>query len=133
MADETPWWLQDDDDVADPITEAQAEELHADLVALRVALQAQLDAPSDRAETVDLDQPIGRLSRMDAMQQQKMAQAQRGRLKMRLSQTRVGIKAWDDGDYGDCRSCGESIGYSRLKAKPESPLCVTCASSSEKR
>lgn len=130
---ETPWWLEDDDDVADPLTDAQTEELHSDLITLRVVLQEQLEAPSDRTETVDLDQPIGRVSRIDALQQQKMAQAQRTRLRQRLSQAAVALKAWEDDEFGDCRGCGDPIGYARLKAKPESPLCVRCADSSERR
>ena len=133
MADELPWWQQDDDEGAEPLTDAQVEELHADLLELQATLKAQMSAPSDSAETVDLEQPIGRLSRIDAMQQQKMVQAQRGRIKVRLSQIAMAIRAWDDGDYGDCRTCGECVGYARLKAQPESPLCVTCAGAAEKR
>ncbi len=130
---ETPWWLEDDDEVAAPLTDVQVEELHSDLLALRVVLQEQLKTPSDRTETVDLEQPIGRVSRIDALQQQKMAQAQRTRLRLRLSQAAIALKAWEEGEFGDCRECGDSIGYARLKAKPESPLCVRCADSSEKR
>jgi len=133
MADEIPWWLEEDDEVADPLADAQVEELVADLRSLQVSLNNQIDTPSDRTETVDLDQPIGRLSRMDAMQQQKMAQAQRGRMRMRLSQIAMALRAHEDETYGDCRACGEPIGYARLKAKPESPLCVRCAESAEKR
>lgn len=133
MTEETPWWLTEDEEVADPLTDAEVEELVGDLHALRAELQGQLDAPSDRADTVDLEQPIGRVSRIDALQQQKMAQAQAGRTKLRLSQIAMALRAHADGDYGDCRSCGESVGYARLKARPESPLCVSCAASAEKR
>ena len=34
-----------------------------------------------------------------------------------------------DGDYGDCLDCGEPIGAGRLRARPEAPFCLTCASS----
>jgi len=130
---DTPWWLQDEDEAPDPLSAAQVEELYADLLALREALTAELAAPSDREATVDLDQPIGRVSRVDALQQQKMAQAQRTRQRARLGQVAVAVRAYADGEYGDCRACGEAIGYDRLKAKPESPLCVSCAASSERR
>lgn len=133
MTDKDAWWLQDDDKVADPLTRAQVEELHGDLVALQTLLKAQMTAPSDRTETVDLDQPIGRLSRVDALQQQKMAQAQQGRLRIRLSQIAMARRSYEDDEYGECRTCGECVGYPRLKAQPESPLCVLCAESAEKR
>jgi len=28
--------------------------------------------------------------------------------------------------YGDCESCGEPIGYSRLEARPEARFCIAC-------
>ncbi len=128
------WWLEDDDDdMADDLTEAQLSELVAALQTLHDVLVAELDEGSDRTETVDLDQPIGRISRVDSMQQQKMAQAQKQRTRGRLSLVKVTMKLVEDGDYGECRRCGESIGFARLKAKPESPLCVACARSAEKR
>jgi DnaK suppressor protein len=132
MTDE--WWLEpDDEDAADDLTDDQAVELHGDLQVLEVELTKELEASSDRTETVDLDQPIGRISRVDALQQQKMAQAQRQRLRARLSLVKVMLKVADAGDYGECRRCGEAIGYDRLKAQPEAPVCVACAKSAEKK
>ena len=132
MGDE--WWLDpDDDDTPDDLTESQVDELVADLVALQADIQGQIDAPSDRTSTVDLDKPMGRVSRVDALQEQKMAQAQRNRLRGRLSQISVALKVAEADEYGECRRCGESIGYQRLKAAPEAPLCLPCAKSGEKR
>lgn len=33
----------------------------------------------------------------------------------------------ESGEYGICRSCGEPIDGDRLRAIPETPLCVVCA------
>lgn len=33
----------------------------------------------------------------------------------------------ENGSYGTCESCGESIGEARLKAIPEAARCVSCA------
>ncbi len=132
MTDE--WWLEpDDEDAADDLTDDEVVELHGDLIALKAQLEKELAESSDRTDTVDLDQPIGRISRVDALQQQKMAQAQRQRLRGRMSLVRVMLKVADEGDYGDCRRCSEAIGYERLKAQPEAPLCLACAKSAEKR
>lgn len=35
----------------------------------------------------------------------------------------------DEGTYGTCDSCGEEIPAGRLRAAPESALCVSCAAS----
>jgi len=39
---------------------------------------------------------------------------------------------FDDGSYGECEECGNPIGFSRLQARPEAPLCITCQTRAEK-
>ena len=38
----------------------------------------------------------------------------------------------DDDEYGDCKVCGEPIGFARLRARPESPACVSCMAKLER-
>ena len=109
------------------LTDAQEAELHADLQALRASLQETLKASEALAETVELDQAaMGRVSRVDALQAQQMAAAQRRRAELRLKQVIVALQTAAEGDYGICKVCGDDIGYPRLKARPESPACVPC-------
>lgn len=110
----------------DELTDAQVEELRAALEALRDELQAALDQTRDGAKPVSLDQPIGRVSRVDALQQQQMAQANRRNVELRLAQVRQALSAVESGDYGYCRKCEEPIGYGRLRSRPEAPFCVEC-------
>ncbi len=37
----------------------------------------------------------------------------------------------DQGDYGDCTSCGEEIGVKRLMARPIARLCIACKDEQE--
>lgn len=115
------------------LTDAQIETLHTALEALKVELSDELNRETDTADIVDLDKPMGRLSRVDAMQQQKMAQAQRARVRLRLGQVGRAIAAVDDDEYGDCKVCGEAIGLARLTARPEAHLCIECTEASERR
>lgn len=39
----------------------------------------------------------------------------------------------DDGTYGECEECGNPIGFSRLQARPDARLCITCQTRAEKR
>ncbi len=114
------------------LSEAESEELRADLLALREGLQADLEQSAQAGKPVDLDEPIGRLSRMDAMQQQKMVQAQRERLKLRLGQVKGALASFGRDEYGECRRCGEPIPYKRLKVRPEAPFCIDCRSQAER-
>jgi len=117
----------------DELTPEQETELQDDLKILLAEHEELLARESNATDTVDLDQPIGRLSRMDAIQQQKMAQEQRRRLELRRSQVRQAIGWLNEGDYGLCRRCEEPIGFRRLKARPESPFCLSCRSAIEQR
>ena len=120
--------------MADDLTDPQLSELEADLKALEVSLNETLIQSKDAAQPVTLDQQsVGRLSRMDAIQQQSMAKANRATYQLRLQQAQQAIRHIAEEDYGYCRRCDEAIGYRRLKAKPETPFCVTCQSASEGR
>ena len=116
----------------DDLTEPQIAELAADLHALQEALRAQCAMAKEEARPVDLALPIGRISRMDAMQQQSMAVANRRSLELRLQQVAAALAAHGAGEYGYCRSCDEPVGYGRLKARPETPLCVACQGAKER-
>jgi len=48
-----------------------------------------------------------------------------------LAAVRHALAKFDSGDYGDCESCGEPIGHSRLEARPEAPLCIGCQTKRE--
>lgn len=82
---------------------------------------------ADRAP-VELDQQsVGRLSRMDALQVQAMAQAVETRRQQRLSRLNRALRRLDAGEFGYCLECGDFIGWKRLDIDPTSPLCVSCA------
>jgi len=38
----------------------------------------------------------------------------------------------NQGNFGICESCGEEIGYKRLKARPVTTLCIECKTQQEK-
>lgn len=109
------------------LSEEQAEILRGQLVQLVAELQDALAANAGSAEPVVLDQStVGRLSRMDAMQQQAIAKATRQKAQLRLSQCKAALSSFDRDEYGMCRKCEEPIGYPRLSAKPEAPFCLAC-------
>ena len=79
-------------------------------------------------ETVRLDQTaVGRLSRMDAMQQKAMADAEEALRQSEIHRLERALKLLDEGEYGWCASCGEEIAPARLEADPAATLCVRCA------
>ncbi len=79
-------------------------------------------------KTVELDQTrLGRLSRMDAMQQQEMAKAVALRRSKNLQRISVALQRIDNEDYGYCLACDNKIAAGRLEFDPCASLCITCA------
>jgi len=72
-----------------------------------------------------------RLSRMDALQQQAMAQATEVRRKSELTQLHQALKRLDDGSFGECLSCLELIDPRRVNHNPAVSLCLGCAEAAE--
>lgn len=80
------------------------------------------------AATVELDQTrVGRVSRMDALQQQAMSQEAMRRREIALRNIELALARIESGDYGFCEDCGEEIASGRLEIDPAGPLCVNCA------
>jgi len=115
------------------LPESELGELERDLEKLLLELQGSLAKSVDSARPVELDQPaMGRVSRIDAIQQQKMLEANRSAQQSRLALIRSALLRLRDGEYGDCLGCGEGIGFARLKARPESVFCIECQSTRER-
>lgn len=119
--------------MAEELGEAELAELRVALDALREELASQLEGLASGVKPVDLDEPIGRLSRMDAMQQQKMAEASRRAARQRYDRVIAAIAAMERDEYGYCLRCEEPIGQKRLGARPEATLCLACQSAKEKQ
>jgi len=113
------------------LTGNQKEELHKAILALQQDLRMLLSSSAQGAEPVQLDGAMGRLSRMDAMQQQSMVQANRRAAEVRLLQIEGALQRLDSDEYGYCVNCEEEIGFPRLKAKPETPFCLVCQNRKE--
>ena len=90
-------------------------------------LDAEDAAGQQGQKTVELDQQaVGRLSRMDALQYQAMAQAQARRRAVERQKIHAALKRIDEGEYGFCTDCGEDIEPKRLSADPATALCLDC-------
>lgn len=119
--------------MADSLQAEEIEELGAALRALESELRATLEGSVEAAKPVALDQAaVGRVSRVDAIQQQQMVTAGRAKQRARLEMVRAALHRLQANEYGDCAGCGEGVGYARLKARPEAPLCVRCQGARER-
>lgn len=99
-------------------------EIKRQLLAKRDELTGLLSQTEADRAPVALDQTQqGRLSRMDAMQQQAMAAETQRRRRREVQLIDAALKRVDAGEYGYCINCGEEIEAPRLALDPATPFC----------
>jgi DnaK suppressor protein len=98
------------------------------LLAQKVELEATIEQATDAAKPVELDQTVvGRVSRIDAIQQQEMTLAAQRRRVEQIQKIEAALGRIKSGDFGCCVKCGEDIAEKRLALDPAIPTCINCA------
>ena len=90
-------------------------------------IREDMDANPDDSGVVELDSSIGRLSRMDALQNQQMALELKRRQENQLLRIENAFKRLAKGQYGLCGKCKKPIEEDRLEVFPDTVTCVRCA------
>lgn len=70
---------------------------------------------------------IGRVSRMDAINNKSVSEATLRSAKKKLSSLEAALTKVDLPDFGNCARCGQAIPPARLMFMPQSNRCVRCA------
>jgi DnaK suppressor protein len=86
-----------------------------------------LESSEDAAAAVAPDKGLGRLSRMEAMQDQQLVMEMRRRKKRQLVEIKLAISRLEMGNYGTCVFCGKEISPERLEVAPEVQTCMSCS------
>ncbi len=89
-------------------------------------LEKSLETLVEAAKTVDLNEPIGGLSRMDAIQQQQMTLNNRKQLELNLQLVESALKRLEDDEHGYCLKCEDEINLKSLLERREAPFCTNC-------
>jgi DnaK suppressor protein len=91
--------------------------------------QELLDLQKMSAESekpVSLNDPIGRITRIDAIQRQQQALYAKERTINNLRLVREALMRIEAGTYGVCTKCNSDIESERLEFVPESTMCTKC-------
>lgn len=114
------------------LSKAQLKILRKQLQTEQRMLQVALAQIDQSTQAVELDQNrVGRLSRMDALQGQALAQAGEVRQKQRLQSVTHALTLIEHPDYGRCQHCDQWVAYGRLQIDPTALFCVECAAAAE--
>ena len=110
--------------------------LHADQIAmvrdelLRALnkLERSLKISGESARPRDLEQDtVGRLSRIDAIQNAGLTANLEERERQQLRQVVDALRRIEEGTYGSCNGCGGPIPFERLLVVPETLACTACS------
>lgn len=111
------------------LNETKIRDYRTRLLDLLEALDAEDAIAANNRKTVKLDQQaVGRLSRMDALQQQAMANATAQRRQDQRRRIHAALARIEEQEYGYCTECGDTIAEQRLDIDPTHRTCVSCAS-----
>ena len=117
---------------ADSLDQTKIDQLRTRLITQQTELTELLHNADTTTKPVTLDQQsVGRVSRIDAIQQQQMAIANQQQSNDVLKRIELALARMDDDSYGDCLECGEPIAHARLQAQPFAGLCIDCQSARE--
>lgn len=79
-------------------------------------------------QPVKPENSLGRISRMDAIQNKSVMELNLRNKKKKLSKLKIALGKIDHEDFGFCQTCKKEIQEGRLIYMPESTLCIHCAS-----
>jgi DnaK suppressor protein len=114
---------------------------HLDLEEVRKILEARRDQTSERvaglAQRPELGSAQGFGKRIGDGTTEAISRLTEIGVGQSLETTLIRIERalskLDDGTYGTCDSCGQPIAEKRLRAMPDSVMCIACAASARSR
>lgn len=90
-------------------------------------LGLEIEDLKEMVKPIAPENAIGRVSRMDAINNKSINEAALRKAEIRLNALKVALKEVDQQDFGMCFRCNEPIPIGRLLLRPQSRSCVKCA------
>jgi DnaK suppressor protein len=110
------------------LTAEQRAALEEALARALAKLERSMRTTDEALKPVKLDQTaVGRLSRIDTLQNQGLTRNLRDREQAKLGQIATAFQRLEAGTYGVCVECGGEIPFARLEVFPETPTCTACS------
>ena len=109
------------------MTQQERSELR-DIIGNRIKeTEEEIEHLKELTKPVAPDNAIGRLSRMDAINNKTINEASLRENKSKLQKLERAMGRINEERFGDCAKCGQEIAFGRLKFMPWTTKCVRCA------
>ena len=106
---------------------AQLKELQEKLESEIKNTQEKIDEYSTLCKPIAPENSIGRVSRMDAINNKSVVEAALRSAIDKMQQLKAMQNNIKDSDFGICNKCKQAIPFGRLMIQPHSKFCVICA------
>ena len=107
---------------------AQRTELATQIISEIEKTEENITAYKEVTQPISPENAIGRISRMDAINNKSVVEAALRKAEEKLKALKVLAERVNDDDFGLCARCNKPIPYQRMLFLPQSPFCVNCAS-----
>jgi DnaK suppressor protein len=114
------------------LTEAQMKKFRAILEERRQSLITQARKTLESDMVLSPDDRFDEVDQASSEYMQAFSFRLRGREKFLMDKIELALRKIDEGSYGVCEECEETIALKRLQARPEAPLCIQCKEAQEK-
>ena len=105
----------------------QAEDLKKVIETEIEKTQVKIADFTEMSKPVAPENSIGRITRMDAINNKSVAEAALSQAKRKLRNLDYALSRVLDKDFGNCAKCKNPIPTGRLLLMPQSRFCVNCA------
>jgi len=105
----------------------ETEEIRQNILKEIEKVEDRIIEYKDLTQPVEPDCAIGRISRMDAINNKSVTEASLRQAQNKLRNLQRVLSQLGTKDFGLCIKCGKPIPTARLLYRPESLTCVNCA------
>jgi DnaK suppressor protein len=109
------------------MTAEQLEDIREIIVEKIAELEGNLAAMEESVQPISPDNAIGRVSRMDAINNKAVSEVGVANAQDTLQRLRYALRRTEQDDFGLCFKCRETISMVRLVQMPHATRCVNCA------
>lgn len=93
----------------------------------KTRLIRKIESYKEMTKPISPENSIGRISRMDAINNKSVAEAGLREAQKELTGLEYMLGNVDKSNFGICKKCGDKIPIQRMLIVPQSPYCVNCS------
>lgn len=107
--------------------QAEKEELYGIITEQIESTKEEIEELIELTKPISLDNSIGRLSRMDAINNKTINEKALRDKKSTLQKLERAVERYQEDKLGTCLKCGQEIPLGRLRIMPYTTRCVKCS------